>query len=94
MLIIHPRFYKKIKIGFFQRIANGLSVMFMTCWRGLGNIFYSPLAGLNEFCRKEYNILDVEKILEESASGNEIPDYLEDIEEEWKRQHKEQYGDE
>jgi len=98
---IDPKYYKKVRIGLFQRLMTAITTTFEAVWRGLGMIISAPISGLNAFCIYENTVLDFEKLAEDDAknpitSSPQQPDYFGGVDnrEDWKREHDEEFGDE
>jgi hypothetical protein len=100
-MFFHPKYYKRVRIGLFQRIMTAITVTFTAVWRGLGFILSAPISGLNAFCVYERSELDIEQIAEDEkknpSSTSESGDYFggskPDNREDWKKEHDEEYGE-
>ena len=99
---IHPKYLKKVKIGFLRRIANGLSVFINTAMEGLKLFIRSPVDGLMAFATREQEVIDQEKLYEDigeqvlTTSQDPIQHEHRIVDDdsddgEWRRQHKEEY---
>jgi hypothetical protein len=100
---IHPKYLKKVKIGFLQRIVNGLTIFINTAMEGLKLFIRSPIDGLHGFATREREVVDQEKLYEDIAEQvittssdpiqheHRIIDDSSD-DEEWRKEHNEEYG--
>ena len=101
MFQVHPKYLKTVRIRFFQRIINGLSVFVNTAVEGLRLFIRAPIDALNAFAQFEEDIVDREKMVEDmEAQEEEEPPVIQhehlhrledDDDEDWKTQHKKLY---
>lgn len=105
MFQVHPRYVKRKRIRFFQRIVNGLVTFINTFLGGLMDVLKSPVAGLQAFAQLDVRYVDEEEMARDFADHEEGegegeeegegPHVLRlevagpDDEEEWKKRHKE-----
>ena len=68
MYELHPKYYKTIKIRFFQRIVNGLTAFFNGLTEGLKLIIKCPIHGLQGFAQMEAEVVDRELLAKDLSA--------------------------
>lgn len=101
---VHPKYLKIKKLGFFGRSVAGLAVFASSIIASMSYLIRAPINALEAFCVTEAQVIDQQKMIDdliekEKQNPNRdgptmhVEHHLNDEDEEWKKAHKEEYGD-